>query len=155
MRDIGYPKSCRLAGLTCRKGGPAWASKERLTQAYLQAIIPLPEYERRRRDLAQRDQALAEQETQLSAQAERHEEVAGLAIAIEEFCARVQRGLVNATFEQKRQLVELLIDRVIVTDAEVEIRYVIPTHPSSEHIRFCHLRKDLGVTQLRVMCKVD
>jgi site-specific DNA recombinase len=115
---------------------------ERLTEAYLQAIIPLPEYERRRRDLAQRDQALAEQEAQLSAQAERHEEVAGLAIAIEEFCARVQRGLVNATFEQKRQLVELLIDRVIVTDAEVEIRYVIPTHPSSEHIRFCHLRKD-------------
>ena len=115
---------------------------ERLTEAYLQAIIPLPEYERRRRDLAQRDQALAEQEAQLSAQAERHEEVAGLAIAIEEFCARVQRGLVNATFEQKRQLVELLIDRVIVADAEVEIRYVIPTHPSSEHIRFCHLRKD-------------
>ncbi len=115
---------------------------ERLTEAYLQAIIPLPEYERRRRDLAQRDQALAEQEAQLSAQAERHEEVAGLAIAIKEFCARVQRGLVNATFEQKRQLVELLIDRVIVTDAEVEIRYVIPTHPSSEHIRFCHLRKD-------------
>ena len=115
---------------------------ERLTEAYLQAIIPLPEYERRRRDLAQRDQALAEQEAQLSAQAERHEEVAGLAIAIEEFCARVQRGLFNATFEQKRQLVELLIDRVIVTDAEVEIRYVIPTHPSSEHIRFCHLRKN-------------
>ena len=92
--------------------------------------------------MAQRDPALAEQEAQLSAQAERHKEVAGLAIAIEEFCTRVQRGLVNATFEQKRQLVERVIDRVIVTDAEVEIRYVIPTHPSSEHIRFCHLRKD-------------
>jgi hypothetical protein len=39
-------------------------------------------------------------------------------------------------------LVELLIDRVIVTDGEVEIRYVIPTSPSSEHVRFCHLRSD-------------
>jgi site-specific DNA recombinase len=48
----------------------------------------------------------------------------------------------NASFEPKRQLVELLIDRVIVTDTEVETRFVIPTHPSSEHIRFCHLRKD-------------
>jgi hypothetical protein len=38
--------------------------------------------------------------------------------------------------------VELLIDRVIVTDEEVEIRYVIPTDPSSEHVRFCHLRTD-------------
>jgi site-specific DNA recombinase len=36
----------------------------------------------------------------------------------------------------------LLIDRVIVTDAEVEIRYVLPTSPDSEHVRFCHLRKD-------------
>ena len=36
----------------------------------------------------------------------------------------------------------LLIDRVIVTDAEVEIRYVLPTNPESEHVRFCHLRKD-------------
>ncbi|MBK8752477.1 MAG: hypothetical protein IPL99_12915 [Candidatus Competibacteraceae bacterium] len=34
--------------------------------------------------MAQRDPALAEQEAQLSAQAERHEEAAGLAIAIEE-----------------------------------------------------------------------
>ena len=47
-----------------------------------------------------------------------------------------------ASFEQRRQLVLLLIDRVIVTDAEVEIRYVLPTNPESEHVRFCHLRKD-------------
>jgi hypothetical protein len=40
-------------------------------------------------------------------------------------------------------LVELLIDRVIVTEEEeVEIRYVIPPDPSSEHVRFCHLRTD-------------
>ncbi len=35
---------------------------------------------------------------------------------------------------------ELLIDRVIVTEAEVEVRYVIPTSGSGEHARFCHLR---------------
>jgi site-specific DNA recombinase len=115
---------------------------ERLTEAYLQAIIPLPEYERRRRDLEQKEQALATQEQQLLAQAERQQEIAGLGLAIEEFCRRVQDGLDNATFEQKRRLIELLIDRVIVKDEEVEIRYVIPTSPSSEHVRFCHLRTD-------------
>jgi hypothetical protein len=41
-----------------------------------------------------------------------------------------------------RPLIELLIDRVLVTDEAVEIRYVIPTHPRSEHVRFCQLRKD-------------
>jgi hypothetical protein len=29
-----------------------------------------------------------------------------------------------------------------VTDGEVEIRYVLPTQPNSEHVRFCQLRKD-------------
>jgi site-specific DNA recombinase len=55
---------------------------------------------------------------------------------------RVQQGLTDATFEQKRQLIELLIDRVVVTGEEVEIRYVIPTSPHSEQTRFCHLCLD-------------
>jgi hypothetical protein len=48
----------------------------------------------------------------------------------------------RATFEQKRQLIELLIDRVVVTGEEVEIRYAIPTSPKGEYVRFCHLRLD-------------
>src|SRR5205814_8070228 len=48
----------------------------------------------------------------------------------------------TATFAQRRQLAELLIDRVIVTDGEVEIRYVLPTSPDGPHRPFCQLRKD-------------
>ena len=73
---------------------------------------------------------------QLLAQADRYKELAGLASNVEDFCQRVQTGLSNATFEQKRQLVELLIDRVIVTEDEVEIHYVIPTSRGSEHRPF-------------------
>ena len=51
-------------------------------------------------------------------------------------------GLDQAGFEQRRQLVELLIDRVVVTDGQVEIRYVIPTTNNSTKTRFCHLRTD-------------
>src|SRR2546425_2901510 len=53
--------------------------------------------------------------------------------------ARAQMG---ASFAQRRQLVELLIDRVIVNDAQVEIRYVVPTGPKGETTPFCHLRLD-------------
>jgi len=59
---------------------------------------------------------------------------------VEDYCRRVSEALAGASFEQKRRLVELLIDRVIVTEADVEIRYVIPTRESAEHTRFCHLR---------------
>lgn len=96
----------------------------------------------RRKDLEQRDEALASQEKQLQAQSRQRMELAGVVGSIEDFCERVRGGLTEATFEQRRKLVELLIDRVIVTEEEVEIRYVIPTSPESEHVRFCHLRSD-------------
>jgi len=38
--------------------------------------------------------------------------------------------------------VELLIDRVLVDNGEVEIRYVIPTAPHGETTHFYQLRKD-------------
>src|SRR5512134_912457 len=115
---------------------------ERLTEAYLRAIIPLDEYERRRHDLEQRIRALAAQEEQLRSDAARQQQLAGIAASVEAFRARVQHGLAAATFEQRRQLVLLLIDRVIVTNGDVEIRYVLPTSSESEHVRFWHLRKD-------------
>jgi site-specific DNA recombinase len=115
---------------------------ERLTEAYLASVIPLVEYQRRRADIEKKIQSFAHQETQLDVQVDRHQEIAALHASIEEFCQRIQRGLDHATFEQKRQLVELLIDRVIVTESDVEIHYVIPTTPASEHVRFCHLRTD-------------
>lgn len=115
---------------------------ERLTEAYLGEVIPLAEYQRRREDLEQRDEALASQEKQLQAQSHQRMELAGVAGSIEDFCERVRGGLAEATFEQRRKLVELLIDRVIVRGEEVQIRYVIPTDPSSEQVRFCHLRSD-------------
>ncbi len=115
---------------------------DRLTQAYLAAMIPLEEYQRRRRSLEERSQALETQMPQLEAQVDRRAEVVGLVSSIAACCQRVQARLTNAPFEQQRRWVELLIDRVIVTDEAVEIRYVIPTHPRSEHVRSCQLRKD-------------
>ncbi|MCL5996254.1 MAG: recombinase family protein [Chloroflexi bacterium] len=112
----------------------------RLTDAYLHEVIPLAEYERRRHELEDKDQSIAKQETQLDREAANHIALAAPCASLEDFCQRSQVGLDNATFEQRRRLVELLIDRVIVNDEEVEIHYVIPTTPASEAVRFCHLR---------------
>jgi site-specific DNA recombinase len=114
----------------------------RLTEAYLSGVMPLDEYQRRRRELEKRQQTLEQQEQQLSAQADHQSKLAGLIDSVEDFRCRVQKGLSQATFEQKRQLLELLVDRVVVTREEVEIRYVIPTSSKSEKFRFCQLRLD-------------
>ena len=110
--------------------------------AYLAGVLVLDEYRRRRSDLERRRREIEEQARQLDAQADRQKELAGLSGSIEDFCQRMRQGLAQATFEQRRFLVELLIDRVIVTDGEVEIRYVMPTDRASEQVRFCHLRLD-------------
>ncbi|WP_236023045.1 recombinase family protein [Dictyobacter formicarum] len=115
---------------------------ERLTDAYLANVLQLEEYKRRKIELEQRLSVIAEQKRQLEATVGCHDQLAGMVQSIEIFCQRVQQGLSAATFEQKRQLIELLVDRVIVTNEEVEIRYVIPTSSKGETTRFCHLRLD-------------
>jgi len=115
---------------------------ERLTEAYLGDVIPLPEYRRRRGELEARAAALTEQESRLAGEVDRLDRAAGLAASLGSFCERVSAGLRDASFERKRELIELLVDRVVVTDDQVEIRYVLPTSPQSEHVRFCHLRMD-------------
>jgi site-specific DNA recombinase len=107
-----------------------------LTEAYPREVIPLAEYQRRRQDLEQKQHAWAAQEAQLEAQVDRQGKLADMVTSIEEFCQRVRSGLVEATFAQKRTLVELLIDRVLVDNGDVEIWYVIPTSPHGETTRF-------------------
>jgi site-specific DNA recombinase len=115
---------------------------DRLTEAYLEHIVTLQEYRRRRRELEERQEAIETQMRELEATIDRQGEVTTLAQGIESFCQRIQHGLAHATFDERRHLVELLIDRVIVTQDEVEIRYVIPTSPRGESARFYQLRLD-------------
>ena len=87
-------------------------------------------------------EALRHQERHLEVQVHHQDELAAIALYLEQFCQRVQQGLAQATFEQKRQLVELLIDRVVVTNEAVEIRYVLPSNPKGEHSPFYLLHSD-------------
>jgi site-specific DNA recombinase len=137
------PQALQARREQLRKGRVHLAQQlDRLTEAYLVNVIPLAEYQRRRHALEQRMQAWDTQAQRLEASADRQAERAACITSLEDVCQRVQQGLVQATFTQKRHLVELLIDRVVVTNEDVEIRYVIPTRPRSEHIRFCPLRKE-------------
>jgi site-specific DNA recombinase len=138
-----HPQEFQARRERLRQGMASLAQQlERLTEAYLGGVFPLPEYRRRRAEVEARVSALAEQEARLAGEANRLDQALGLANSLESFCERTAQGLQEATFDQRRQLVELLIDRVVVTDDEIEIRYVFPTSPQGEHVRFCHLRLD-------------
>ena len=118
--------------------------QQRLLDAYLAEVIALAELERKREELDRRHATLTAQQRQLDAAAEQRLELQAVADGIEAFCQAIRAGLATATFEQRRQLVELLIDRVIVTDDQVEIRYVLPTSPGGPHRPFCQFVPSLA-----------
>jgi hypothetical protein len=116
--------------------------RQRLLEAYLAEVIDLNTFQRQDQTLAQQEADLLAREREVAAQGER---LAGLSAITRSMTAVLQQlrvGLGQAGFEQRRQLVELLIDRVVVTNGHVEIRDVIPTTPGSTRTRFCHLRTD-------------
>jgi hypothetical protein len=117
-------------------------AQQRLLDAYLAGVLTLPAFDRKRHDLTRREEALQSQQRQLDAVAQQHITLSSVAESLEAFCAQVRDGLHAASFQQRRALVELLIDRVIVTDGDVEIRYVFPSTCHGPPIRFSHLRVD-------------
>jgi site-specific DNA recombinase len=137
------PQELQARQTTIRQAlGQLERQQQRLLDAYLAEVVGLAELERKRQELDRRRATLATQQRQLDAVAEQRLELDAVAGGIEAFCRTVRAGLATATFTQRRLLVELLIDRVVVTDGEVEIRYVLPTSPDGPHPPFCQLRKD-------------
>jgi site-specific DNA recombinase len=94
----------------------------RLLEVYLAEIIGRDEFERTRQEVTHTQHGLTQQLRQLEAQAQPQVDTAALAQGLEAFCRRLQPTLDQLTFAQRRQLVELLIDHVIVTHDQVEIR---------------------------------
>jgi site-specific DNA recombinase len=137
------PQQLQARQATIRQAlGQLERQHQRLLDAYLAEVVELAELERKRHELDRRRATLAAQQHQLDAVAEQRLELRAVADGIEAFCRTVRAGLATATFTQRRLLVELLIDRVVITDGEVEIRYVLPTSPDGPHPPYCQLRKD-------------
>jgi site-specific DNA recombinase len=116
--------------------------RQRLLEAYLAEVIDLACFQRQDRVLAQQAADLLAREREVAAHGEQLHQVSAIAQSTTQLLQRLHASLDDASFQQRRQLVELLIDRVVVTDGQVEIRYVIPTTTGSTKTRFCHLRSD-------------
>ncbi|HSF34084.1 MAG TPA: recombinase family protein [Candidatus Tectomicrobia bacterium] len=114
----------------------------RLLDVSLAEVIEREEGERKRKEVAQSQQGFRQQLRQLDVQAPQHVHTAALAQGIETFCQRTLPTSDKLTFAQRRPRVALLMDRVIVNDTQVAIRYVVPTGPKGETTPFWHWRLD-------------
>jgi site-specific DNA recombinase len=99
---------------------------ERLVDAYQAEALTLEELQTRRGQLETRFAELLREEQALDAETVQREHLQSLVTRIEDFRAAISQGLEHSDFAQRRSLVELLIDRVVVDGSDVEFRYVIP-----------------------------
>jgi site-specific DNA recombinase len=99
---------------------------ERLVDAYQAEALTLEELQARRGQLESRLAELVRDEQTLEAESIHRDHLQNLAMRVDDFRAAISAGVEHADFTQRRALVELLIDRVVVDGEDVEIRYVIP-----------------------------
>src|SRR5262249_52412172 len=99
---------------------------QRLIDAYTAQVLTLDELRERRARLAARLASVERELHELEAAAQQEVELAKVTLQVEQFRSVVAQGLDTAAFAQRRALVELLVDRVVVDAPDVEIRYIIP-----------------------------
>jgi site-specific DNA recombinase len=99
---------------------------QRLIDAYQMEIITLKELETRKGSIEQKILQLQEQIRDIKASEKKEIDYRKIFDNIEAFCSAVKQGIENASFEDKRKIIELLIEEVVVTNRKVEIVHIIP-----------------------------
>lgn len=100
--------------------------RQRRIDADAAETITLAELRTRVQALEARPADLAYEEQQLAASTGQQAQIALVASRLEAFRASIAQGPGHASFTRRRELVELLIERVLTDPPEVEVRYVIP-----------------------------
>jgi site-specific DNA recombinase len=119
---------------------------DRLVDAYAVGAVSLEDLQTRRARLDARVAEVQREAAALAAACQHDERLEALAARLETFRAALARGLDTADFARRRELVELLIERVVVDAPSIEIRYILPVGgvPSPEGELRSHHSTDVG-----------
>jgi site-specific DNA recombinase len=113
-----------------RKSEATAAERRRLVDIYQAGLIQLDELKRRATEIEQRQQSLQQQQHALREQHRSLSHNNQLRTRITDFATRVAVALDTTDYQQRQQLLRLVIDDVTVTGWKVHIRLRIPLdHP--------------------------
>jgi site-specific DNA recombinase len=100
----------------------------RLLDAYQAGFLSLVELGQRRELLTQRRTVLQEQREQQDRLRQQELHAHAVLTDLTEFCTRIRQRLSAVTLAEKQTLLQLLIDRIVVSTDTIEIHHVIPLH---------------------------
>ena len=99
---------------------------QRLIDAYQTEIITLKDLENRKSSIEQKASQFQEQIKYIKAAEKNEIDFKRIFDNIGAFCDAVKQGIENASFEDRRKIIELLVEEIIVTNGKVEIAHIIP-----------------------------
>ena len=111
------------------------AQEDRITDAYVKEAMDLEHYKLEMDRLKAQRQELENSNLEIDRLA-RHETDSRKSLShLESFCRQVATGLESMEFDEKQQLLRLLVDRITVENGGVKIEAVIPAGPGDDKLR--------------------
>ena len=109
----------------------AQLQQDRITDAYVNEAMELPVYKAKMDEFRAPKQQLEKTLTELGQRAE-HQAAAKNALSrLKTFLETVARGLEHLTFEEKQELLRLVVGRIRVDDGKVHVDAIIPLNDES------------------------
>ncbi len=102
---------------------------KRLLDAYQAGAVSLAELSERRQHLAGERLVLEQQQQERMRLRKQRLHAEAVRTDLAAFCSRIHTRLHEATFADKQAVLQLVVDRIIVGDGQLEIRHVIPLRP--------------------------
>ena len=99
---------------------------QRLIDAYQIEVITLKDLNARKGNIEQKVSQLQKQIRNIKAAEKKEIDYKKIFDGINSFCEAVEQGIKKASFEEKRRIIELLVEEVIVTNGKVKINHIIP-----------------------------
>ena len=112
------------------------AQEDRVTDAYVNEAMGLDRYKAEMEKLRQKCTELERCVKELDARQQQEQDGRKALKNLDRFCHQVSEGLETMTFEERQQLLRLLVERVTVEEGRVRVETVIPTEHDNVRNRY-------------------
>jgi site-specific DNA recombinase len=110
-----------------RRLGALKDEEQRLLDAYQAGVLDLQVLKERSQRLAEEDARLGQRLSALQQQQQEQQRQATLGATVEDFCRSLNSALDDPSFETKRRILGLVVDKIEVSDDQITIKHMIPT----------------------------
>ena len=131
-QDYGTPQQQEQQRLE-RRQVALKGEEQRLLDAYQAGLLKMEVLKERSERIAQEQTRSGERLAALKQQQQEQERQAALGATVEDFCRNLNTALDDPSFETKRRILNLVVDKIEVLDDQITIKHMIPT--SNVHLQ--------------------